>query len=358
MAKPSIHPPPTAEKLLAIIRPQNAIAAARLDVESVLRVVVDRASALTSGVAAVIELVDGDYMVYRAASGILVGHVGLRLSRATSLSGRCVAERVALVSDDTETDPRVDREACRRVGARSMICVPLEHDGNAIGVLKVLSDVPRAFGGEDVRTLELLGDIIGASLHHARLYETTLFESQHDPLTGLRNRRAFEAHLREALRLHETHGRGFSLVLFDLDDFKLVNDRYGHAAGDEALRRFAELLRRHTRPTDAAYRLGGDDFAVVMIDTRVGAACTMARRIAAEVRSARLGNGILGVSAGAAEAQDGDGATPEAERALFARADSALYADKASHKACRSAILSSLPPCRRDRMHADDAAGS
>ena len=109
---------PSTDRLLAIISLQNEIAAARLDFAEIMRVVVRRARELTGASAAVVELLDGDEMVYRAASGTAADSIGLRLRKNASLSGRCVELAVPLCCDDVAADPRVDLEACRRVGVR------------------------------------------------------------------------------------------------------------------------------------------------------------------------------------------------------------------------------------------------
>lgn len=129
----------TAEQLRAIIRTQTEIAASDLDPEAIMQLIADRARELTRASAGVIELAEGEEMVYAVTSGEAAPYLGTRLQQATSLSGRCVHEGRVLRSDDTAEDPRVDAEACRRVRAASMICVPLTHRGEVVGVLKVYS---------------------------------------------------------------------------------------------------------------------------------------------------------------------------------------------------------------------------
>jgi PAS domain S-box-containing protein len=103
-------------------------------------------------------------MLYRCASPSIGEHVGLRLQRSNSLSGLCVQQQRALRCDDTETDSRVDREACQRVGVRSMICVPLFQAGQAIGVLKVMSPEPGTFDASHQHVLGVLAGTLGAAL--------------------------------------------------------------------------------------------------------------------------------------------------------------------------------------------------
>ncbi len=88
-----------------------------------------------------------------------------------------------------------------------------------------------------------------------------------DPLTGLLNRRGFEEHLRRITATAERHGQGGALVYLDLDEFKPINDRIGHEAGDTALCHVADFLVKNVRATDIVARLGGDEFAVLMVQT-------------------------------------------------------------------------------------------
>lgn len=144
------------DRLALVVEAQNAIATAGLDLDAVLALVLDRATRLTGADAAVVELLDEDdaeTLVYRAASGRAASFVGLRLSVATSLSGRAVRSGAVLQCADSEEDPRVDRDACRRVGARSMLVVPLRHGATTVGVLKVASPAPGAFDDEDAGAL-------------------------------------------------------------------------------------------------------------------------------------------------------------------------------------------------------------
>ena len=127
--------PATPDQLLAIIRIQTEIAKLGLDFGGVMGLVVDKALVLVEAEGAVIELAEGDDMVYRAASGLAGGQVGLRVSRQSSLSGLCVETGQPMLCNDSENDPRVDLAACRKVGLRSMLVVPLKHDESVVGVL-------------------------------------------------------------------------------------------------------------------------------------------------------------------------------------------------------------------------------
>lgn len=111
-----------------------------------LEQITERATDLTGATGAVVELVDGAELQYVSVSGSAMPFKGMRLSVAGSLSGLCVQSGQLQYAADTDDDPRVDQEACRKIGARSMMIVPLVHDSSALGVLKVISDRPHTFG--------------------------------------------------------------------------------------------------------------------------------------------------------------------------------------------------------------------
>ena len=236
------------------------------------------------------------------------------------MSGLCVREEEVLRSDDTGKDPRVDGAACKRVNAVSMLCVPLAHHDETIGVLKVYAPEANHFDDTDVETLELLSDLISAHLSHANLFETEARENRRDALTGLPNRRAFEERLPVELARAARSGP-LSLCLLDLDGFKGVNDRLGHPAGDQVLREVGRILDG-SRLADDCFRIGGDEFALLMPGTDEADALVAATRIAKEIRAAALGQGVISASFGIATRIDHDG------EALIAAADSELLAAK------------------------------
>ena len=157
-----------AEDLADIVDLQQAMLAADADTQATMDLVVERVRRLTNASGAVVELVEGADMVYAAVAGSAAAHLGLRLSRAGSLSGACVGGTVPIACHDTEDDLRVDRGACRRVGARSMLLAPLLVDGAALGVLKVLSNRPLAFTSRDERLLELMAGVTAAAIGRGR----------------------------------------------------------------------------------------------------------------------------------------------------------------------------------------------
>ncbi len=300
--------PPRTERLLAIIELQNAIAAAGMNGDEVMRLVAERApGGLTAGTGSTIELVEGDDMVCRAAGGTSKQQLGLRLSSTTSLSGRCVHARKSLRADDG--------------GA---IAIPLMHGEYAVGAITV-------WGGgltdEDVGTTRLLAPIVSIALHRTRSFPRPPKDITKDGLTGLLNRRAFEERVEIELARRTRYGQSFSLALLDLDGFNTANDRFGEAAGDELLRSIATILNTHTRVMDVAFRLGGDEFALLMPGTAIDGAKTFTERCRQYIADAKLCEGTVTASFGVVEA-----AEKETLAQLTARADNALRDDKRSRR--------------------------
>jgi len=147
---------------MEIIRAQTDIAQLGLDLGGVMAFVTERVQQLTDAGGAIVELAEGDEMVYRAASGMAKNQLGLRLRRIGSLSGLCVQQRTVLRCDDSENDVRVDKEACRKVGLRSMVVAPLNHGETTVGVLKIAAAEPNVFSDEHVNILQLMCGLIAS----------------------------------------------------------------------------------------------------------------------------------------------------------------------------------------------------
>ncbi|MBI2947191.1 MAG: PAS domain S-box protein [Verrucomicrobia bacterium] len=156
-----------AERLSAITAIQQEIAAAAPDQESIMKLAVSRAQQLTRADGAAVELVEGDEIVYRSASGSVASHVGKRLRVGMSFSGLAIRTDEILRCDDAHTDPRVDQTECREGSIRSLVVVPLRHQYNSIGALKVLSSRSRAFDDADIQTLQLVAHFMSAAINQA-----------------------------------------------------------------------------------------------------------------------------------------------------------------------------------------------
>jgi diguanylate cyclase (GGDEF)-like protein len=153
--------------------------------------------------------------------------------------------------------------------------------------------------------------------------------SRHDELTGLANRRAFDAFLLEAFSRARRYERPLSLLTIDIDEFKAYNDTFGHPAGDEVLSAVAAAFAGIARDTDLVARIGGEEFAMVLPETAAGGARALAERVCEKVSQLRL-HRLVTVSVGIASLSDG---TPTAA-ALLKQSDAALYVAKRSGRNC------------------------
>lgn len=157
--------------LKKIIEIQQSFITAGFNLESFMRLVVDEIQRLTPATGVVIELVENDEIVYRAASGTATPHIGLRLKKSESISGLCVNLNKFLISEDTQRDPRVNADACRRVQAGSLLVAPLVYKNKAVGVLKIIYKDPKKFTANDIQIVEFMASFIAAGISHQIIYQ-------------------------------------------------------------------------------------------------------------------------------------------------------------------------------------------
>jgi diguanylate cyclase (GGDEF)-like protein len=225
--------------------------------------------------------------------------------------------------DDGDVSPG-QRAYMRRWGWHALLQVPLIANRRTLGVVEIVDPVHAVpFSDDEVRFCEALAATGAGALRQAQLYERVRRLADQDALTGLANPRTFRRRLAAALRAAVRSGEPVSILVLDIDDFKQLNDRNGHAHGDRVLRAAARLLRRHARAADTAGRLGGDELALAARDTGYAAAAALSERLLA----AFLREGV-GVSIGVATAPGHDRTADQLTRA----ADAALLDAKAHGK--------------------------
>jgi diguanylate cyclase (GGDEF)-like protein len=217
-------------------------------------------------------------------------------------------------------------------GIRSWLGVPLFMYGECEGVVAVQSSRVGAFKGDDQRLLESLALQIAAALQNAHLYELAMV----DGLTGLFVRRYFDARIDEEIERSKRYGTPFSVVMMDVDDFKKLNDTYGHLVGDRVLKAIANVVKAQMRGVDTAARYGGEEIAVILPRTEMVGAYALAERIREAIGELRITTDddppkVLGVTASL-----GCAAFPESKAVtgedLVRRADRALYRAKKTGK--------------------------
>ena len=218
-------------------------------------------------------------------------------------------------------------------GGGRPLAIPLGLDGRESGVL-YLTPRDADFSDEARELAHWLGSQASIALENARLHRLVERQANTDGLTELPNRRHFEEALESEISRAERFGGSLALILADLDDFKQVNDRYGHQAGDDVLQTFADILRTTVREIDLPARYGGEEFAVLLPQTDLEGAHELAERLRRALAARPMAThpgGLVAVTASFGVAAFPDAPTPAA---LFASADEALYRAKRAGKNC------------------------
>jgi diguanylate cyclase (GGDEF)-like protein len=309
------------------------------ELSKLLERIVGEARQLANAEAGILFLRDGDALRFAVA------HNDGRVERASehALRRRFAAESLTLSQPSVlgyvaltgrllnlpKTDSLVDRTFDRELDALfrsqtgSVLVVPLQEPrGEVIGVLQLINSRNAAaeivpFEPELEGVMQALASQATVAIRNARLEELSF----KDPLTGVYNRRYFAQRIEEEGTRHARFGEPLSLVLIDLDRFKGINDELGHHAGDDALREVAQLIAVNSRSFSIVTRYGGDEFAVLLVNTPKSGALTYARRIRDVIQRHRFVHGSLTVSVGIAALPDdvtsGEGLVPAADRALY-----------------------------------------
>jgi diguanylate cyclase (GGDEF)-like protein len=281
------------------------------------------------------------------AAGAIPGADAALVTLASAPGGQPIVATLGLSAEEAErqavTGPPDGREA-RAISVsyeyaagensgeepiRSGIAVPLPGESSALGLLTIFTRAPaQRFSEGEVRELEELALRAGPAIENARLFREARQLADLDALTGLHNRRYFHETLaREVARAHR-YQRNLALIIFDLDDFKAINDQIGHLAGDAVLSEAAERVREVVRSADIACRVGGDEFAVILPESRLADADQLYARLQKAVSARPVGEaGLLRISAGVAELRPDDDSI-----SFFQRADNALYGAKEKGK--------------------------
>jgi diguanylate cyclase (GGDEF)-like protein len=260
---------------------------------------------------------------------------GGRIVSASGMTLEQAQEQVFSSPPDTEAHSmaisyRYGDEADGQI--KSALVLPLHGESGRLGYLAAYSrsrERNRDFAQDVGAELEELARRAGPALDNALRFREARRMADLDALTGLHNRRYFHEILaREVARAHR-YDRRLSIVLIDLDDFKAINERIGHLAGDSVLAEAAERMLSVVRGSDVPCRVGGDEFAVVLPESGLSQADQLYRRIQGAVSGKPIGHvARLDLSAGVAELTPADDAN-----ALFERADEALYRAKDAGKA-------------------------
>ncbi|MFH1609190.1 MAG: diguanylate cyclase [Candidatus Bipolaricaulota bacterium] len=276
-----------------------------------------------------IVLVDGDELVTAAVESDLPGRrieVGHRFACDQGVIGWVAEHRAPVRINDVAQDPRyvVGHEAIR-----SELAVPIELGDELLGVVNIESAVLNRFRPEDEEFLSAVAAQLAVAIRSLRAQRELREIAIRDPLTGLYNRRFFGEILDRELERSRRYGHPVSILMMDLDHFRLVNDRFGHRKGDEVLCQIAGVLLANVRAVDMVFRYGGDEMVVLLPETN-GQAAEAAARLRQAVRTWSKTTGFefeIGLSIGISTY---DPRHPRSATELLEEADQRMYQDKRS----------------------------
>ena len=210
---------------------------------------------------ALVSLVDEHRQWFNSSIGLSVSET----SRETSFCGHAILDNDCLTVADTKHDPRFADNplVMNEPFIRFYAGCPLKYlDGSKMGTLCVIDTIPRILNDNEIEALRDLAELAERELIAVQL-------ATMDDLTGISNRRGFSVLAQNSLNLCTRHNIPASLVFFDINEFKKINDSFGHPEGDRALTSFSELLIQTFRDSDVIARLGGDEFVVLLTNTTV-----------------------------------------------------------------------------------------
>jgi diguanylate cyclase (GGDEF)-like protein len=291
-----------------------------IDLDEVLTRTLEAAASYPGVDAALVAVEDGSAPAVAAAIGMSLDE-SPRPSPAAPPDGSRPRAISVVYEYDAEDNPGD--------AIRAGISVPLLSHGELIGYLAVYTrGAVHLFGEAQARMLEELALRAGPAIQNARLFREARQLADLDALTALHNRRYFHETLAREVARAQRYERSLALVVIDVDDFKAVNDRIGHLAGDGVLAEAAERVRDVVRSADVACRVGGDEFAVIMPESGIQDAEQLYQRLESAVSTRPVGQaGRLHLSAGISELRDDDDAI-----SFFQRTDENLYRAKRAGK--------------------------
>jgi diguanylate cyclase (GGDEF)-like protein len=254
---------------------------------------------------------------------------GGKMPAGAGLWGRALRESKTVIENDAQSDPDCVAIYLESV---SRMCIPLVSFGQTLGVLVLDSARTGSFMVSDIQSLESVADICATAIQNAHYVERVKRLAYLDGLTGIFNRRYFELRIHEELERARRFDSGMAVIFVDIDQFKRLNDEFGHLLGDEVLRQVSSIFSQQLRKIDVVCRYGGEEFAILLPQTSQQHALGIADKLRRLVDSWQF-PGVprsVTISAGVATCP-GHGNTPEE---LVKAADAGLYAAKQAGRNC------------------------
>jgi two-component system, cell cycle response regulator len=283
-------------------------------------------------------LKEEDDVVLRAHHGSLTPRIieGGRLPSNVGLWGNALAAGKTIIENDVSVTPDY-------VGfffeTASRMCIPLVSFGQTLGVLVLDSERKDAFNINDVQSLESVADICSNAIQNARYVDRVKQLAYLDGLTGIFNRRYFEMRITEEIDRARRFGNGMAVIMVDIDQFKRLNDEFGHLLGDEVLRQVSSVFHQQLRKIDVVCRYGGEEFAILLSQTNSQHAFGVAEKLRRMVETWQFPGVPRPVTISAGIASYPEHGTGRDE--LVKAADAGLYAAKLAGR--NRVLLAPLP---------------
>lgn len=265
---------------------------------------------------------DGEKLVSKVAEG-LDREIALPLGEG--VAGQCAMER-KIIAIDKVTEKTKIRKLVKDFEVKNLICAPVIFKRKLLGVVESFNK-KGSFTAKDRYLISYLADAIAIALNNVQSFIALERMSIIDPLTQLYNRNFFVKNLEKEIMRLNRYGGSLAIMFIDLDDFKKLNDTYGHTVGDIVLKEFANLIKNSLRDIDIAARFGGEEFVIMLPNTEREGAYATAKRLQEKIANTSLAGHKITASIGIASYYKGLTA-----KSLIERADKAMYRVKKTQK--------------------------
>lgn len=258
----------------------------------------------------------------------IVKSIKIPITKDSGIIALTVIQGISFVINTRKTQ-ETKTEFTEPLNLEEFVTVPLKARDKVIGV--ILADnrfTNKPITNDDIRMLTMFANQAGLAIENSRLYERTLVLSNSDSLTGLWNHGYFQYLLDNEIKKTSKEKLFFSILMIDIDDFKIFNDTYGHQAGDAILKNISNIFREVSRKIDIVARYGGEEFAIILPNTKKEEAVVLAERLRKSVKENQESLKNITISIGITSfPKEGEG-----KELLISKADRALYEAKRTGK--------------------------
>ncbi len=294
----------------------------QLDLETLLQKIISAATELLKTDRTTLFIFDGEKLVSKIAEGL---DKEIALPLGEGIAGRCALERKIITVDKVTPNTKVSN-IVKDYEVKNLICAPIIFKRRLLGVVESFNK-KGFFTAKDRYLISYLADAIAIALNNVQSFMALERLSILDPLTQLYNRSYFVKSLEKEIMRLNRYGGDLAIMFIDIDDFKKLNDEFGHTIGDIILKEFANLIKGSLRDIDVAARFGGEEFVIMLPNTNREGAYITAKRLQEKIKTTPLAGHNISASIGIAIYYKGLTA-----KSLIDRADKAMYRVKKSQK--------------------------